>query len=122
MSDTQQHAPITLFDAVDKETKTSILQLNRNLKGLVFELESRMENLALDADSELKSTQQVQLKSTLDEVNKAIDSIKSVVDLVLAEGVDVETFLQANASELNVLRELVHSSTDKVVKIKKEFK
>ena len=121
MTDTQPPASITLFDAVDKETKASILQLNRNLREVVLDLESRIDNLALESDKEASAVVEQQLRATLAEVNRAIATIKSVVDFVLAEGVDAEAFLKANEQELSAFRDLIHTSMENILKIKKEM-
>lgn len=63
------------------DTKANILELDHKLKGLKNEIETKINDFSLNQDVNSKEIMS-KLHDILDEIDKAIDGVKSVVKLV----------------------------------------
>lgn len=109
------------ISVVDKETHDGVLRLDQKLKGLLVEIESRVEALSHESDETLREPQQAQLVILSEEVKKALVNIKQLVNLVVGENVAPETFEQLHQDDMDDFRQLVKDSLDKISELKDHF-
>ncbi|KTD22054.1 Uncharacterised protein [Legionella lansingensis] len=118
MSD--EHKEFTFLDSIDDEMHENILRLDQKLKGLQAEIAVKIDALATPKD-EAASERKAQLIMLSEEVNKAIDSIKTLVNTVIAEDISPKEFQKINQETLDSLREMFKDNVDKISKIKEKF-
>ncbi|MBA2709913.1 MAG: hypothetical protein H0U57_04900 [Tatlockia sp.] len=118
----QEKKPTKFLNAVDKQLRESILRLDQKLKGLQAEVKVKLESLN-DSNSSENQNRELERVFTLlnEELTKAIDSIKHLVDLVVSDEVSNNEFLISNQENIEKLRDLFATHLDTISKIKEEF-
>lgn len=116
----EQLKPSIFIHAVDQELHDNILRLDQKLKGFLTEINVKIE--AIDDDElQYKEERKNQLSLLAEDVSKALDGIKSLVNMVLEEGVSHSQFMEMNREDLDALLEAFKQSLEKVSKIRDEF-
>ncbi len=120
MSSDKQDTPSTFLDAVDEDTRASVLKLNQKLAKLKTEINAKLE--ALDEDDEASSTQKEQLLTLADEVEKALEGITDLTTMVVSDEMTSDEFLKTNQDELEAFRDMLEANARKITKISEETK
>lgn len=112
--------PSKFINAVDKQLRDSIIRLDQKLKGMHAEVEAKLEVLA-NADN--KQDRELQRVFTLlaEELTKAIDSIKHLVELVVSDEITDQEFLNSNQENIEKLRDLFDTNLETISKLKEQF-
>lgn len=116
----QREKPSKFINAVDRDMHDSILRLDQKLKGLQTEINVKIQSASEDQD-EHASERRKQLANLSEEVAKAIDSIKDLVNMVISEEYSDTEFVQMNHEGLESLREIFKDNIDKISKLKEQF-
>ena len=106
------------INVVDKETHDSVLRLDQKLKGLLVEIEAKIEALSHETDQTLVSERRARLLTLSDEVKKALVNIKQLVSLVVGKDAIVDTL---HPDDLDDLRQIVGDGLDKINHFKEVF-
>ncbi len=121
MVDEQEKKPTKFLNAVDKQLRESILRLDQKLKGMQAEVRVKLESLA-DSSSDKQNREFERVFTLLDEeLTKAIDSIKNLVDIVVSDEATDNEFLISNQENIEKLRNLFAENLETITKIKEEF-
>jgi hypothetical protein len=115
-----EHNEFTFLESVDEDMHDNILRLDQKLKGLLAEINAKIEALGYGQEGAAGERKE-QLLALSDEVTKAINGIKRLVNLVVAQELSAEQFTELNQEALDELRELVKDSVEKITKIKEKF-
>ncbi|KTD17554.1 hypothetical protein [Legionella jordanis] len=115
-----EHKELTFIESVDEELHDNILRLDQKLKGLQAEITAKIDSLAYEKDQSAQQRKE-QLLALSDEVSKAINGIKRLVNLVVSEDFTPEEFNEMNEESLDALREVFKDSVDQISKIKEKF-
>lgn len=116
----QQEESSTFINAVDRDMHDSIMRLDQKLKGLQAEINAKIQATLGDNDKTVADRRQ-QLNALSDEVDKAIDSIKALVNMVISDELSDSQFVQMNQEELESLRQIFKDNIDKISKLKEQF-
>jgi sugar-specific transcriptional regulator TrmB len=110
----------TVFEAVDNDMRTAIIQLNRKLRDLHDEITAKLN--ALEALDEAEHRTQREHLSVLEkEVERALASIDEVVNRVISEELTHSEFLKLHHDDLEKFRDMVTTNADKIAKINKKL-
>lgn len=109
MVDVGKDKPSTFIDIVDKGMHDSILRLYQKLKGIKAEIEVKLKNLAIDESA----TKKQNLASLQEEVDRALDSIDSIVNLVISD-----EFKEENHENIEALRVVFDENIEKITKLR----
>lgn len=105
------------INVVDKDTRHNILTLNQKLKGLKGEIEAKIDDMSLNQEASPEEV--TRLSVLLNDVDTAIDGIKSIVDMVITEhGVSEEEFLAINQESIKEIREHFEEKIKDLAKLK----
>jgi hypothetical protein len=113
-------APSTVFDRVDSETRTAIIQLNQKLIDLQSEITSKLKVLETAQDAE-HATQKQHLTLLANEIERALKSIDEVVNMVVSEELTHSEFLKVHHDDLEKFREMVSMNANKIAKINEKL-
>lgn len=105
--------------AITQETHENVLRLNQKLRGLLVEIEAKLEASELEPDNALNQARKQQMQALHTEVNKALTSIKTLVSVMT--GNQASQFLNLSEEELSSFRDLIKESVEKISKMKEEF-
>jgi len=112
MVDVDKDKPSTFINVVDKEMHDSILKLYQKLKGIKSEIEVKLNILDPHADN----TQKENLLSLDEEVDRALDSIDLIVNLVISD-----EFEEENRENIESLRAIFDENIEKIIKLRDEL-
>lgn len=113
-----EQQPLTFINAVDEEMHDNILRLDQKLKGLLAEINAKIDALSHENDNSERKQQLVMLSG---EVTQAINSIKNLVELVVSDDLNNNDFVEMNRDNLEVLREIFKDNIDRISKINEQF-
>jgi len=106
----------TVFDRVDKDTRAAIVVLNQKLIDLQSEIAAKLSALETVEGAESDS-QKKHLILLENEVERALKSIKEVVNMVVSDELTPKQFLELHQDDLEKFREMVSQNTDKIAEI-----
>lgn len=106
------------INAVDKELRESIIRLDQKLKGLQAEISARLEVIR---ETESDKKQEEELSRALEEVAKAISSIKVLVNRVISDDITNKDFLKINHENIEMLRALFTTHLEAITEFKDKF-
>ncbi|MDI9819775.1 MULTISPECIES: hypothetical protein [unclassified Legionella] len=115
----EAHTESTFLEAVDKDLQGNILRLEQKLKGLQAEISAKLHAISLDAES--SQEQKERLLTLANEVDRAVNSLQTLVNMVIADDLSNEEFLQINHDSLEDLREMFKDSADKISNLKEKL-
>ncbi len=113
-------APSTVFDRVDTETRAAIIQLNQKLVDLKSEIALKLKALETAQDAE-HVTQKQHLTLLANEIERALESIDEVVNMVVSEELTHSEFIKLHHDDLEKFREMVSMNADKIAKINEKL-
>lgn len=106
--------------SITQETQENVLRLNQKLRGLLVEIEAKMETYDLDPSNAQNQNRKQQMQTLHTEVAKAITSIKTLVQVM--SGNDPNSpLLKMSEKELSSFRDLIKESVERITKMKEEF-
>lgn len=115
----EQQEKSTFIKAVDRDMHNSIIRLDQKLKGLQAEIGVKIQ--AISDNSDETTVERERLIVLSEEVDKAIDSIKELVTMVISDELSDSEFVQMNQDGLKSLREIFKDNIDKISKFKEQF-
>lgn len=115
MSDEKKGSAVQIQN-VDKETHDNIMRLNQKLKGLQVEIEAKMEALAMEPADEQTEARQERLQTLAEEVQKAIQGIKTLVNMTT--GPEQYGFV---GDDLHLFCDMIKESTEQLSKLRENF-
>lgn len=106
---------MTFHNIVDKELSEYMVRLDQKLKGLLAEIEAKMQSLTTDDLSKQE------LYILTDEVKKAIANIQALAMMRLDENLTAQEFLEMNREGLEELVALFKDNVAKISHLKEKL-
>lgn len=109
----------TVLDSIDTTTRSAVVSLDQQLKQLLVDIDLKLSTLEGCEDLKIQQ-QKKQLLILAEEIQQALQSMDSVVNIAVSDDITPSDFLQQHFEELEKFREVILSNTEQLLEIKKK--
>ncbi|MCE3044601.1 MULTISPECIES: hypothetical protein [Legionella] len=115
MVNDEQQEPELFLNLMDSDAQLNIVNLDSKLESMAVEVQQKLAVIA-EGDALV-----LPLQTLLSEIDKARESIRGLVSMVLEEGVTKESFQQQNKEQLEQFNDVILQAVNNIDAVKQRF-